>query len=137
MSQTNTIPKILYVDDDTDDFNFLKDTFAAESVDASMVCASNGDEAIEYLDKTRECLPSLIILDLNMPGRDGKQTLKYIKSSPQLSSIPVVILSTSQSRIDKEVCKKLGAASYLEKPNHYDGYRQVVERCVPLIRHAS
>lgn len=137
MSQTSTIPNILYVDDDSDDCIFLTESFAATSVSTKMVCASSGDEAISYLDAARDNLPSLIILDLNMPGRDGKQTLHYIKSSPRLSGIPVVILSTSQSMMDKEVCTRLGAASYLEKPHHYDGYKDVVQKCLPLIKGAG
>ena len=135
MSRTNTtIPKILYVDDDSDDCIFLMESFAATAMNTDLVCASDGEEAIQYLNKEKDTLPSLIILDLNMPRKDGKQTLKHLKSDPQLADIPVVILSTSRSRIDKEVCTRLGAASYMEKPYHYEGYKEVVKNCIPLIK---
>jgi len=99
------------------------------------VCASGGEEAINYLNSIQEQeLPSLIILDLNMPKWDGRQTLNYIKSKPQLADIPVVILSTSENKMDKEVCRRLGAASYLQKPYHYDGYKDIVRDCIPLIK---
>lgn len=129
-----TPPKILYVDDDSDDSSFLLESFAANA-STDLVYAPGGEEAISYLDSMgQDGLPSLIILDLNMPRFDGRQTLNYIKSKPQLADIPVVILSTSESSIDKEVCARLGAASYLQKPYHYDGYKEVVRNCLPLIR---
>ncbi|HEU4471817.1 MAG TPA: response regulator [Flavisolibacter sp.] len=133
MSQPNALPKILYVDDDSDDCILLTESFASASAD--LVCASDGQTAIKYLHSVETgALPSLIILDLNMPGWDGKQTLNYIKSDPSLSSIPVVILSTSENRMDKEVCSRLGAASYFQKPFHYDGYKEVVKSCMPLVK---
>ncbi|HWJ90887.1 MAG TPA: response regulator [Flavisolibacter sp.] len=132
---TTIIPKILYVDDDSDDCIFLSESFAATKTDTDLVCASGGEEAIKYLNSIQQQeLPSLIILDLNMPKWDGRQTLNYIKSKPQLADIPVVILSTSENKMDKEVCKRLGAASYLQKPYHYDGYKDVVKNCMPLIK---
>src|SRR5689334_6467506 len=104
-----TIKKILYADDDCDDRFLLGETFAAANVQADLVYASNGDEAIDHLESDNS-LPALIILDLNMPKRDGKKTLSYLKSNPKFSKIPVVILSTSENKKDKETCASLGAA---------------------------
>jgi CheY-like chemotaxis protein len=126
-----TTPVILYVDDDKDDCNLLKESFSTTTT--SLVCLSGGEDAIRYLNNVKEHYPSLIILDLNMPRWDGKQTLNYIKSHPHLSNIPVVILSTSENKIDKEVCKRLGAADYLLKPSRFEGYRKIVENCIPLL----
>ena len=128
-------PKILYVDDDSDDCSFLAESFAAANTSTDLVCASGGEEAITYLNSiSTEALPSLIILDLNMPKWDGRQTLGYIKSHPSLSNIPVVILSTSSNKTDKEVCARLGAISYLQKPYYYEGYKDIVNNCLPLIK---
>ncbi|MGZ8538324.1 MAG: response regulator, partial [Flavisolibacter sp.] len=69
-----------------------------------------------------------------MPKWDGRQTLCYIKAHPSLSEIPVVMLSTSGNNNDKEVCKRLGAISYLQKPNYFDGYKEIVNNCLPLIK---
>ena len=133
MSTTTIIPKILYVDDDNDDCIFLTESFA--NTEANLVCASGGEEAISYLNSiSTESLPSLIILDLNMPKWDGRQTLCYIKAHPSLSKIPVVILSTSDNKTDQEVCARLGAASYLQKPYYYDGYKEIVKNCLPLMK---
>jgi CheY-like chemotaxis protein len=135
VNPAKTSVKVLYVDDDNDDCLLLSESFAATTSDARLVCAPGGQEAINYLNSVHdEHLPSLIILDLNMPRWDGRQTLSYIKSHPEYASIPVVILSTSESKLDKEVCKRLGAASYLRKPFHYDGYRDVVNYCLPLMK---
>ena len=128
-------PTILYVDDDSDDCIFLAESFAASNTSTDLVCASGGEEAITYLNSiSSEALPSLIILDLNMPKWDGRQTLCYIKAHPSLSDIPVVILSTSSNSTDKEVCKRLGAISYLQKPYVYDGYKEIVQNCLPLMK---
>jgi CheY-like chemotaxis protein len=136
VSQTNTaIPRILYVDDDRDDCVMLMESFAANTSNTDVVHMPDGEEAALYLDSVqKEALPSLIILDLNMPKWDGRQTLRYIRSQPRLSGIPVVILSTSQSKLDKEVCTRLGANSYMEKPNHFGGYNDIVKHCLPLLR---
>jgi CheY-like chemotaxis protein len=133
---TTTIPKILYIDDDSDDCIFLRESFAASSIThTNLIWASGGEEAISYLHSIdHDALPSLIILDLNMPRWDGRQTLNYIKSDPELAAIPVVILSTSENNMDKEACKRLGAASYLQKPYHYEGYKDIVRNCMPLIK---
>ena len=128
-------PVILYVDDDKDDCNLLKESFSSTST--SMVCVSGGEDAIRYLNNSKENYPSLIILDLNMPRWDGKQTLHYIKNNPRLSKIPVVILSTSENKMDKEVCKRLGATQYLQKPSRFEGYRKIVEKCIPLLELSS
>jgi CheY-like chemotaxis protein len=128
-------PKILYVDDDSDDYIFLAESFAASTTSTDLVFAPGGEEAITYLNSINsEALPSLIILDLNMPRCDGRQTLCYIKAHPTLSDIPVVILSTSGNKTDKEVCTRLGAVSYLEKPYYFDGYKEIVQSCLPLIK---
>ena len=69
-----------------------------------------------------------------MPKRDGKQTLSYLKANPRLAGIPVVILSTSESKADKETCARLGAVSYFKKPIHYDGYFEIVKSFEPFVQ---
>jgi CheY-like chemotaxis protein len=126
--------KILYVDDDHDDVFFLRESLSCFSSGAALVCSSNGEDAVEYLNSVPESeLPDLIILDLNMPRWDGRQTLHYLKAHARFASIPVIILSTSENKTDMEACKKLGALSYLQKPNHFDGYREVVHSFLPFL----
>lgn len=132
MSQPTS--KILYVDDDSDDCYFLSLSLLETGTNADLVCATDVEEAIKYLDSADTAtLPSLIILDLNMPKWDGRQTLSYIKSQPRLSNIPVVILSTSENKIDQETCAFLGASSYYKKPFHYEGYKNIINSFRPLL----
>jgi CheY-like chemotaxis protein len=101
---------------------------------ADLVCATDGEEAINYLNSVGSAeLPSLIILDLNMPKWNGRQTLNYIKQQPHLAAIPVVILSTSENRVEQEACAILGASSYYKKPYHLEGYREIINNFLPLM----
>ena len=133
MSQSTT-SRILYIDDDSDDCYFLGLSLSETGTAADLVCATDAEEAISYLNSADTAnLPSLIILDLNMPKWDGRQTLSYIKNQPRLSHIPVIILSTSENRLDQEACTILGAASYYKKPFHYEGYKQIINSFRPLL----
>ena len=126
--------RILYVDDDSDDCYFLSTSLSEAGAAADLVCATDADEAIHYLDSADASnLPALIILDLNMPKRDGRQTLSYIKAQPRLSNIPVIIFSTSENKLDQEACTLLGATSYYKKPFHYDGYKQIINSFMLLL----
>lgn len=128
-----TAKKILYVDDDNDDHIFLKQFLASSSLNTLVVDAYDGDEAIRYLNTAdTAALPSLIVLDLNMPKRNGYEILKYLKTSP-FANIPVVILSTSNNEKDKELSSRLGAASYLQKPFHYQGYKDIINQFAALL----
>jgi CheY-like chemotaxis protein len=128
-----TPSKILYVDDDSDDCYLLSLSLSESGTAADLVCATNGEEAINYLNAHLSDPPSLIVLDLNMPKWDGRQTLSYIKKQPHLSVIPVVILSTSESKTDQEACVRLGATSYFKKPYHFDGYKQIISSFMLLL----
>lgn len=125
MNQTVSKSVILYVDDDSDDCFFLKTSLEDSGARADLVCSHDGEEAVRYLDSVDAAsLPSLIVLDLNMPRWGGQKTLHYLKSQPRLAAIPVVVLSTSES--EKEACKQLGAVSYYKKPHHFNGYKSIV-----------
>ena len=120
--------KILYADDDADDHFILKESLQNQGIQAEMVSAGDGREAMQYLENAQPgALTSLIILDLNMPRMDGRQTLSLLKKHPYFSSIPVVILSTSDNKAEKEFCQQQGAASYFTKPRHYTGYQSLVQ----------
>ena len=130
MNTTTTAAKnatILYIDDDSDDCLILKTSLEDTLSSTELICANDGEEAVRYLNAMPSAaLPDLIVLDLNMPRWDGRRTLRYLKSQPHLASIPVVILSTSESVGEKDACAELGAASYFKKPFHYEGYKSII-----------
>jgi CheY-like chemotaxis protein len=115
------------VDDDVDDRYFMSLSLTETGTNADLIYASNGEDAIQYLNSIKTSdLPSLIILDLNMPKWDGRKTLNYLKKQPHLANIPVVILTTSNSNTDRESCALLGASSYYTKPYRFDDYKQII-----------
>lgn len=127
--------KVLYIDDDVDDRFFLSTSFEEARAKADLVCTSDAEEAFSYLySLDANSLPSLIVLDLNMPKISGHETLSHLKSNPVFADIPVVILSTSSSKKEKEACEHMGAASYMEKPMHLSGYVDIVRNFISLMR---
>ncbi len=105
------------VDDDIDDHEFFMD--ALKEIDPSIKCipAMNGDEAMQKLKGWSGPLPDFIILDLNLPGMNGKKCLTEIKKSEALSDIPVVIYSTTSEKKIIEEMEAIGASYFITKPN--------------------
>jgi CheY-like chemotaxis protein len=131
-----TKSKILYADDDSDDRLFLHESVVSNGLSANMVYVTNGQEAISYMEQAPGGLPSLVILDLNMPKMDGKETLTYLKNHPRYCNIPVIILSTSDNKKEIDYCTAHGALSYFVKPRHMMGYDTIVKACMPYVNGA-
>ncbi|RYD58180.1 MAG: response regulator [Sphingobacteriales bacterium] len=114
--------RILVADDDAEDRLILIDSFTEVGFTGVLDCVENGIEAISYLRDAAaaNALPSIIVLDLNMPRLNGTETLRQIKSHSDFNVIPVVIFSTSVNEIEKEECLRLGATSYMTKPSTQD-----------------
>ncbi|ANE50827.1 response regulator [Flavisolibacter tropicus] len=94
---------ILYVDDDTDDQLLVLETLAILAPNATVMVAGNGVETLAYLNGLEnEDLPALIIMDINMPLLNGKETVIEIRSEPRFNSIPIVLFTTSTSRLDEQ-----------------------------------
>ncbi len=111
---------ILIVDDDSDDREILRDAFMAKHDDhREYVFIETGDHLLDYL-ANGEDLPALIMLDLNMPGKDGREALKEIKGSDRLRSIPTIIFTTSGSQKDKDISYQLGANCFITKPDTFN-----------------
>jgi CheY-like chemotaxis protein len=96
---------------------------------------SDGDEALDFLhrrgayaDPARSPRPGVILLDLNLPGTDGREVLAEIKADPSLKQIPVVVLTTSRDDRDVDACYRAGASSYIQKPVDLDGFIRAIER---------
>jgi CheY-like chemotaxis protein len=110
--------RILFADDDPDDLFLLQEGLLKVAPPHTLHYVNHG---ADVLAAVRERPPDLIFLDYNMPGYDGTECLKMIKSDPALQDIPVVMYSTSSARFSLDECYKLGAARYLLKPVNYAG----------------
>ena len=108
---------ILYVEDDYDDLFIVKQAFEKYDSSITVLHAQDGVDAFKYLDQYKASgpLPCLIILDMNMPGMDGRETLKRIRESKVFADIPVVVFTTSSTQADKDFARKWGA-EFVTKP---------------------
>jgi two-component system, response regulator len=118
---------ILMAEDDADDRLLLKDALTESQSEAEMRFVENGEELMDYLARRGKYQqadnaprPRLIILDLNMPRKDGREALREIKSNSELRSIPVVVLTTSGAETDIEKIYELGANSFIVKPVQFE-----------------
>jgi CheY-like chemotaxis protein len=114
---------ILLADDDPDDRQLTRDAFAENRLVNMLHTVEDGEELMEYLrrqgryaDQKNSPLPGLILLDLNMPRKDGREALKEIKADPELRRIPIVVLTTSKAEEDILRTYDLGVNSYVTKP---------------------
>lgn len=123
----------LYAEDDADDKAWISEACKAVHAHLSIYFVQNGKEALDYLQTLPQTnLPSLIILDLNMPKLDGRQTLQQLKAHPAYRHIPVAIVSTSSSKIDRDVCQRLGASMFLVKPATHTSWQDIIQALLPL-----
>ena len=124
--------RILIVDDDADDREIIRDAFMSALDDQDYIFIENGDKLLEYLHLQKDGnAPSLIMLDLNMPGKDGRETLKEIKSDNRFHHIPTIVFTTSSSLRDKQMVYDLGANCFITKP---DTFNKLIEMTVSISR---
>jgi two-component system, chemotaxis family, response regulator Rcp1 len=129
MEKTERI-KILLVDDDQADIELTEELLKESKVKLDLFTVQDGVYAMEFLRKQGEFsevpTPDLILLDLNMPRKDGRETLEEIKQDPALRQIPVVILTTSDSSMDVAKSYATGANCYIKKPVDLGEFQKVV-----------
>ena len=120
---------ILCVDDDSDDLQLLHETLKDTREDFEVIEAHNGKQAIDMLHRLRNdgTQPCLIILDINMPVLNGKETLSLIKKDEGLKNIPVVVFTTSGSDSDKNFCGVHGV-EMVTKPPNFQNFKNVVQK---------
>lgn len=123
--------RILLVEDDPADAALVGRAVRLGPVPCALDHVRDGVEAMEYLRRRGDRFaaaprPDLVLLDLNMPRRDGREVLGDIKGDPALLSIPVIVLTTSDARRDIETCYRSGANSYLTKPMDVDEFFDLV-----------
>ncbi|SFQ53642.1 response regulator [Hymenobacter arizonensis] len=134
---------ILVVEDSTEDFTALGRVFRKYALRNPVLRCEDGDQALEYLQGYGnavgwpQTLPAIVLLDLNLPGTDGRTVLDTLKQDARLHSIPVIIFSTSSSERDVEDCYRLGANSYLTKPISYAALEEKIRLIIQYWLEAS
>ena len=124
-------PLIVIAEDDADDQFLFQTAFEENGLTFQIKFVNNGVELVSYLDSCKAAgdqadLPSLIILDLNMPKKDGREVLKEIKAHPVYKIIPVIIFTTTKNEMEVRRCYELGANSYIVKPISFDGLLNII-----------
>jgi len=134
MNPTEPPAVLLLAEDDSDDRLLVKDALEECQWPGELRCVENGEELLDYLlhrgnykdgDVPR---PGVILLDLNMPRKDGRQALREIRANRNLRRIPVVIFTTSKAEADVETSYELGANSFISKPVQFESLVNVIRQ---------
>ncbi|MBM9508710.1 response regulator [Actinacidiphila acididurans] len=142
-SQSSARPiDVLLVEDDPGDELMTREAFEDNKIRNTLHVARDGEEALDFLyqrgDHEQAPRPDLILLDLNLPKYDGRQILEQVKSDPELSHIPVVVLTTSSAEEDILRSYRLHANAYVTKPVDLDQFiaavRQIDDFFVQVVR---
>jgi CheY-like chemotaxis protein len=121
----NILKMVYLVDDDEDDIDFVKEALFIHSYKGPVDTANNGMVLLEKLEKP-QANPDVIVMDLNMPVKNGFDTLQEIKNHPVLKDIPVIILTASANKKDEARCFDLGCNYYYSKPLSLKDYVPIV-----------
>jgi CheY-like chemotaxis protein len=117
---TTRKPLVLCIDDDEDDQYFIREALLALDPAIEFRSADNGEKGIRFLQQAKKdgVLPCLIILDMNMPTLDGRETFEEIKKDSELISIPIVVFTTSNSKQDRAYWTSRGIEMFTKPVNH-------------------
>lgn len=134
MKGRRTTVTILMADDDEDDFMLAREALAESRLANDLYQVQDGEELMDYLYRRGKYAeqyyaprPGLILLDLNMPRKDGREALKEIKADPHLKQIPIVVLTTSKAEEDIYRSYELGANSFITKPVTFSALVEVMK----------
>ncbi|BAY15528.1 response regulator receiver protein [Nostoc sp. HK-01] len=140
LTSTSPIPKIpllLIVEDSNEDFEALHRLLQRSPMKISIQRCVNGEQALAFLyrtgnyrDREISLMPGLIVLDLNLPGTDGREVLRQIKQDDHLKIVPVVVFTTSNNPKDIEDCYRYGVNSYIVKPINFEQLKRDIQTLI-------
>ena len=126
---------ILLIEDNPDDAELTRIAFTEAGIDSQLVVVGDGAEALDYLfaqakyaHRDPADLPSIVLLDLNLPKIDGREVLQALRGNPATRGLPVVVLTTSTEPFDVEASYALGVNSYIRKPVDFGKFVEVVKQ---------
>jgi two-component system, chemotaxis family, response regulator Rcp1 len=132
MSQKTRPIQILLIEDNPGDIRLTQEAFKESSLSITLNVATDGVEGINYLKKIPPyqdaVMPDLILLDLNLPKRDGREVLQEVKTDEILKKIPIIILTTSTADQDILKCYNFFVNSYINKPVDFDKFFEIIQR---------
>lgn len=121
-------PLVFIADDDADDVFFVRSAIEQLKAGIRLRHFSNGKQLIETLNDPSEEKPDMVLLDLNMPILDGKETLRTIRRNEDLSDLQIIMLTSSTHAFERELCLGYGANNYITKPYSFSLYLQIFRR---------
>ena len=126
---------ILIVEDSPEDYEATERALRRAGLKNQLYRCEDGDEALDFLhrqgayaDPERAPRPGLVLLDLNMPGTNGREVLHEVKADPDLKKIPIVVMTTSEDERDIDACYDDGANSYIVKPVEMNRFVEAIRR---------
>jgi CheY-like chemotaxis protein len=124
--------EVLLVEDDPGDVLLIREAFDFNKVHNNLNVVSDGEQALDYLrgtgDYTDRIRPDLVLLDLNLPRKDGREVLAEVKTDPDLRTIPIVVLTTSEAEEDVLKSYQLHANAYVTKPVDFERFVSIVRQ---------
>jgi two-component system, chemotaxis family, response regulator Rcp1 len=132
--------KILLVEDSAGDVRLIREALKESPISVQVIVAHDGVEAMDYLHQAELGLalrPDMVLLDLNLPRKNGREVLAEIKGSPHLRQIPVLVMTSSRSEEDIDDAYSLNANCYITKPSDLEDYVDVVRRSGGVLEEAE
>jgi CheY-like chemotaxis protein len=122
----------LLVEDDASDTRLAVMALKRANARLQIHTVKNGADAIAFLQSEppfeKRSRPDMVVLDLNLPGVDGREVLTMMKDIKELNNIPVIVLSTSSYEKDIEYCQKMNVSAYLTKPAYFEEYDKLIKQ---------
>jgi CheY-like chemotaxis protein len=125
---------ILLVDDDVDDLELFQEVLDDSEYRGESKQANNGQELMDFLSANPPGEVEMIVLDLNMPVKNGFEVLTQVKSDSSLAQIPIVVLSASSNKADETRCLELGCLMFARKPNTMQAYKKLIDRILGFLK---
>jgi len=125
--------RIVLIEDNPGDVILVRESLSFAAIDNDLVCLPDLPQALDAIPELERAIPDAVLLDLSLTRGDGLTFLEQIRSSPVLEHVPVIILTSSASKADREAAARAGANAFVPKPTHLDEFLDQVGRAVKAV----